>query len=170
MIIHIIYNHVDFTANRDMLLDTEFFSFFFLFFFFWPSCSMQSSQARDPILNTAVTYTTATATPNPLSHCARPGIEPASWCCGDSASPAAPQQKLLNTEFFKRGSRTHDLIQDYNCKLHIYTEIRTKLDHPWNLWNGGPMGKFFFFNLLEYIQLTYNVALVSGAQQTNVYN
>ena len=37
----------------------------------------ESSGAKDLIWATAVTYATATATPDPLTHCARPGIKPA---------------------------------------------------------------------------------------------
>ena len=29
------------------------------------------------------------------THCARPGIEPVSWCCRDDGNPVAPQQELL---------------------------------------------------------------------------
>ena len=36
------------------------------------------------------------ATPDPLTHCAGSGIEPASWCCGDTADPMVPQQEYLN--------------------------------------------------------------------------
>ena len=34
--------------------------------------------------------------PDPLTHCAGLGIEPASWCCRDATNPGAPQQELLN--------------------------------------------------------------------------
>ena len=34
---------------------------------------------------------TAAAMPNPLTYCARLGIEPASWCRRDPADPIAPQ-------------------------------------------------------------------------------
>ena len=33
--------------------------------------------------------------PAPLTHCARPGIEPATWCCRDTADPIVPQWPLL---------------------------------------------------------------------------
>ena len=37
----------------------------------------ESSQARDWIWAAAVTYTAAVATPDPLTHCTRLGMEPA---------------------------------------------------------------------------------------------
>lgn len=49
-----------------------FLSFFFLF---WLPHSIWSSWARDQIRAEAVTYTTAVAMPDPLTHFARPGIE-----------------------------------------------------------------------------------------------
>ena len=49
--------------------------FFFFFFFFVPPCSTWSSWARDQIRPTAVNYTTAMATLDPLTHCAEPEIE-----------------------------------------------------------------------------------------------
>ena len=47
--------------------------FLLLFFFFFVPCSTWSSQIRDHIWATVVTYTTAMTTPDPLTHCARPG-------------------------------------------------------------------------------------------------
>ena len=43
-----------------------------------------------------MTSAVVVAVPDPLIHCTRPGIEPASWRCGDTANPIAPQQKLQN--------------------------------------------------------------------------
>ena len=37
----------------------------------------------------------AAAMPNPLTHHAELGIEPASWCCRDAVNPTVPQQELL---------------------------------------------------------------------------
>ena len=48
---------------------------------FWLPCGIWSSKARDRIRATVVSYPTAAATPDPLTHCARLGIEPASWSC-----------------------------------------------------------------------------------------
>ena len=51
-----------------------------------------SSWARGQIQVAVSTYTTAVicaiaaATPDPLTHCAGPGIEPASWHCSDTAN------------------------------------------------------------------------------------
>ena len=36
-----------------------------------------------------------------LTHCARLGIESASWCGRDAADPLAPQQELLESSFSK---------------------------------------------------------------------
>ena len=38
------------------------------------------------------------AIPDPLTHSVRMGIEPASWCCRDTAHPIAPQQEFYLTE------------------------------------------------------------------------
>ena len=37
--------------------------------------------------------------PGSSTHCARPGIEPASWCCRDAANSVVPQQELLRFPF-----------------------------------------------------------------------
>lgn len=41
------------------------------------------------------------ATWDPLTHCARLGIEPASWHSRDTADPVAPQWELLFLEFWR---------------------------------------------------------------------
>ena len=51
---------------------------------------MRSSWARDLIQATVVTYTAAAATLDPLTRCAWPGMEPASWSRGDDIDPPAP--------------------------------------------------------------------------------
>ena len=56
----------------------------YLFIYFWPSCSVWSSWSRDQIQAAVVICAAATAMPDPLTHCARPRIEPASWCCRDA--------------------------------------------------------------------------------------
>ena len=48
----------------------------------------------DPIRTAGATYTTAVATPDPLTSCARLGIEPTPQCSGDTVSPVAPQWEL----------------------------------------------------------------------------
>lgn len=58
------------------------YSFVFLVLL-WLPCSLWSSWAWDPIQSSVATYTIAATMLGPLSHCARPGIEPASWCCRD---------------------------------------------------------------------------------------
>ena len=39
-------------------------------------------------------YATAVATVDPLTHCARPGIEPLSQCSQEAADPVVPQREL----------------------------------------------------------------------------
>ena len=63
----------------------------FCFFRFWPPHGLWSFQARDQIWASAATYTTAVATPDPLTHCARLGIEPVSWHRRGATNPVAPQ-------------------------------------------------------------------------------
>ena len=62
---------------------------------------MWNSQARDQIQATVATYVAAAATPDLLTHCAGPGIKPASWHCRDAANPIVPQWELLFIYFFK---------------------------------------------------------------------
>ena len=78
-------------------LESVMFSWSFFFF----SCleayiphSIWSSWARDQIWGTVVTYLAAAAVLDPLTHCAGPGIKPASWSCRDAIDPVAPQEKL----------------------------------------------------------------------------
>ena len=54
---------------------------------------MQSSHSREHIQARVATYTAAAAMLDPLTHCAGPGIEPASWCCRDTSDPISPQQE-----------------------------------------------------------------------------
>ena len=68
-----------------------------LFFLnFLSTCGIWSSRARDQIWAAVWTYTTAAPTPDPLTHCAGPGIEPVFWHCRDTADPVELQQELLN--------------------------------------------------------------------------
>ena len=48
-----------------------------------------------------VTYATAAAMLDPLTHCAGPRIEPASWCRRGATNPAAPQWELHQCLFLK---------------------------------------------------------------------
>ena len=50
---------------------------FILKSFFWLPHGIRMFQARDQIQATVATYAAAVAMPDPLTHCARPGIEPA---------------------------------------------------------------------------------------------
>ena len=54
---------------------------------------MESFWARGPSGATAVTY--AAAMLAPLTRLAWPAMEPASWCCRDTADPIEPQRDLL---------------------------------------------------------------------------
>ena len=69
-----------------------------LFFFFFGLSEAYEVPGWDQIQAADVTYTTAEATLDPLTHWARPGTEPASQHCRDAADPVAPQQEfhLLN--------------------------------------------------------------------------
>ena len=68
-------------------------SFFFFFSFFGHSAESHS-QARDQIQTKVVTYATAAAALDALTHCARLGIQPASWHCRDATDPTEPKQEL----------------------------------------------------------------------------
>ena len=70
----------------------------FFFFFFWLPCGIWSFWARDQIRAVVATYAAAVAMPVPLTHSARPGINPVSWRYRDTANPIVPQQELL--EFY----------------------------------------------------------------------
>ena len=59
-----------------------------------------SSWVRDQIRATVATYIAAATTQDPLTECARPGLEPVSWCCKDATDPIAPQWELLRFNSF----------------------------------------------------------------------
>ena len=61
------------------------------FFLFGPPHSVWSSNVKEKIQATVVTCATAMAISNPFGL----GIEPASWCCRDTADAIAPQRELL---------------------------------------------------------------------------
>lgn len=50
--------------------------------------------ARDQIGLAVVTYVAAVVMPEPFTHCVGLEIEPAFWCCRDTADPVAPWQEL----------------------------------------------------------------------------
>ena len=56
---------------------------------------MWNSWARDQIQVTVATYAIA-ATLDPLTHCARQGMEPASWLCEDAPDPTVSPWELLH--------------------------------------------------------------------------
>ena len=64
-------------------------SFFFFSFFGHPT-AYGVPGARDQI------WAAATVMPDPLTHYAKLGIEPASWHCRDAATPVVPQWELLS--------------------------------------------------------------------------
>lgn len=64
------------------------------FFLFGLPHTIWSSWARNQIRAIA-----ASSNSRSLTHCILPGIEPASWCCSNSANPLAPQWELLEIEF-----------------------------------------------------------------------
>ena len=74
--------------------------YFFCVFFFGCPKACGSSWARGQIQATVVTCTTAAVTPDLLTHCARPGIEPASRRCRRTANPIAPRWKLQKFTLF----------------------------------------------------------------------
>ena len=45
-----------------------------------------------------VTFVTAAATLDPLTHCAGPGMEPVSWHCRDATDPIAPQREFSDLQ------------------------------------------------------------------------
>ena len=59
---------------------------------------MWSSWARDQIQATVVAYTAAVAGLGPLTHCAGPGIELASWLCRDAT--ANPKVTIILAQAF----------------------------------------------------------------------
>ena len=77
------------------------FFFFIIIIFLWPHMAHRygSSWARDQIQVAAVTYPTAAAMPDPLTHCGRPRIKPKppQWPerQQSDSDPAAPWQELL---------------------------------------------------------------------------
>ena len=65
-----------------------------LFFFFGCRVAYDSlGQGSNP--NTFVTYAGAAATPDPLTHCPRPGVELTPWSCRNAANTIVPQQECL---------------------------------------------------------------------------
>ena len=73
---------------------------------FWPPLGMWSCRARDQI-QAAVATSAAEAMPHPLIYCAGPEMEPASWCCRDTADPITPQWELLMLKYSLTKLNTH---------------------------------------------------------------
>lgn len=106
------------------------------FFFFF--CRTSAYEIARPGISLAtVTYPAAVAMPVPLTHRARPGIEPAFWCSRDAADAIAPQWELLNayvsdiTDQVKIHPRSFDfwilkafilsLFQNLLSSIHLYS-------------------------------------------------
>ena len=73
-------------------------------------CSIWSSRARDQLQAAVLNFEAAGETPDPLIHCARPGIKPVSWHCRDATDPIVPQQELLKSTSLKVMGRASVLI------------------------------------------------------------
>ena len=71
----------------------------FFFFFFGPPHSIWISQDRDQILATLATHAAIVVMPDPLTHCARPGIEPTTHPTSQVHYRWATRE-LLNLYFF----------------------------------------------------------------------
>lgn len=67
----------------------------YLFIKLWTSYGIWSSWDRVQIWAAAVTFATAVAMTDPLTHYTRPEIEPSFWCCRDTVHPIASQRELL---------------------------------------------------------------------------
>ena len=65
-------------------------------FHFWPPHGIWGSWARNQIQAAVAAYAEVTATSDPLTHCARLGIEPASWHHRDAADSVAPHGDFKN--------------------------------------------------------------------------
>ena len=76
-------------------------SFLFCFSGFWPPHGIWSSQARDQIQATVLTYITAAAALDPFTYCARPGIEPLSRCCRDTTRSRCATAGTPDLDCFK---------------------------------------------------------------------
>ena len=68
--------------------------FFFLFFTFLATPQHMELLGQGSDLSHSCNLCQAVATLDPLTHCAGPGIEPASWHYRDTADPTASQQEL----------------------------------------------------------------------------
>ena len=73
-----------------------------LFFLLWLPWVTWNSRARDRISAAVATYTTAAATLDPLTHCAGPGIKPASWHYRDATDPVVPQWEYQGLTAFPK--------------------------------------------------------------------
>ena len=51
------------------------------------------------------TYTSAAVSPDPLTHCARPGIKPSSWSSRDVIYHVVPERDLQELLYFKISSK-----------------------------------------------------------------
>ena len=75
---------------------------------------------RGQIRGAGASYATAAAAPDPLMHCAGPGIEPASWPCRGAPYSIAPPRELLRQVLLKAvrvkpSSTKFSLLPDQGC-------------------------------------------------------
>ena len=75
-----------------------------------------------------MTYPTAMATPDPLTHCAGLGIKPTSWCYRDAADPVVPQQELQEIFCFVFKELVVERLTKQSCfdpsEKHGYSGLR----------------------------------------------
>ena len=69
-------------------------AFTIVFFFFFDALYHMEVPGPEINLNLVVTYATAVAMLDPLTHCAGPGIKPSFWCCRDATDPLRTQWEL----------------------------------------------------------------------------
>ena len=82
-------------ARPPLFITLCWFVLFCFDFLFRPLSSIWSPQARDQIRAAAANDAATVAMPDPLTHCAGPGIEATS--CTDTSNPIVPQWQLLTT-------------------------------------------------------------------------
>ena len=95
----------------------------FFSFFFWPPQSIRSSQVRDQIRATVVTYPATVAAHDPLTHCVRPRIEPVSRHSRDAADPIAPQWEPSNSLLFVQSNSPR--LQDMRATAGPRTRLQS---------------------------------------------
>ena len=119
------YFHLWTTSPPPLFIYLFIHSFIYLFIFMATPMAYESSQVRDWIWATAVTYATAAAMPDPLTYCTRPGIEPhlhsSLRCCSQILNPPCHSGNSFSFYFFKASCYTwiwfHDLLVNHYSQL-----------------------------------------------------